>query len=74
MEVSHKILMKIQKILNDTIENLLYGGCSDPGTSELEGAACCFKTLKLLGLKVKDEANRRMELEGDNLYNENFLK
>ena len=73
-EVNDKDLKKIQKMMNDTISNLLYGGSSDPGWGELAGAAVCFQTLKILGLKIKGEKDIRRELEGENIYDENFLE
>ncbi len=74
--IERKSLKKIEKMLNSTITNLLYGGCADPGWSECEGAAACFKTLKLLGLKVKNEQSIREELSDPqrNVSETNFLK
>lgn len=75
-EVADKDLKSIEKILNTTISNLLYGGSSDPGWSECAGAAACFKTLQLLGLKIKNEEEVREELSNpeNNVSEENFLK
>jgi hypothetical protein len=73
-EVSDKDLKKIQKMMNDTISDLLYGGSSDAGWAELAGSATCFKILQILGLKIKDEKEVRTELEGENIYDENFLE
>lgn len=73
-EINDKVLKKVSKNLNATISNLLYGGGGDARWGELAGAAACFKTLKLLGLKIKNEDDIRLELEGENVYNDNFLK
>jgi hypothetical protein len=73
-EIDDKVLKKIEKNLNTTISNLLYGGGGDPGWSELAGAAASFEVLKLLGLKVKSEKDIRQTLEGENVYDDNFIK
>lgn len=76
VEIDDKDLKKIEKMLNSTISDLLYGGSSDPGWSECQGAAACFKTLKLLGLKVKDEEDITKQLSDpdNNVSEHNFLK
>lgn len=73
-EIDDKKLIGLEKLLNTTISNLLYGGGGDPGWSELAGAAACFKTLQVLGLSIKNESSIREELGGENVHNENFLK
>jgi hypothetical protein len=75
-EIADKDLRKIQKMLNKTISSLLYGGSSDPGFAECEGAAACFKTLKLLGLKVTDEKDITEQLSDptQNVSEHNFLE
>jgi hypothetical protein len=72
--IDDKELKKLEKLLNSTVSNLLYGGCADPGWSELAGAAACVKTLQVLGLKIKGEKDVRRELGGENIHDENFLK
>ena len=39
-------LSKIESMLNSTLNELLFGGSTDPGYSELEAAANIYKTLK----------------------------
>lgn len=73
-EVDIKVLKKIKKLLNGTISSLLYGGSSDPGYAELEGAAACFKTLTLLGLKVSNSKLVEEELRGENVFDTDFLE
>jgi hypothetical protein len=74
--VDDKNLKKIETMLNTTISNLLYGGSSDPGWTECEAAAVCFKTLKLLGLSIKDEKELQEILSDptQNVSEKNFLK
>lgn len=74
MNIDDKVLKKVEKLLNETISELLYGPAGDPGYSELFGAATCFEVLKLLDLKVKGEEDIRRELEGENVYTDNFIK
>jgi hypothetical protein len=74
VKINDESLRKIEKMLNNTISSLLYGGSSDPSWSELEGAASCFKTLQLLELKVEKEKGTRETLEKDNVHYYNFLK
>jgi hypothetical protein len=73
-EIEDKKLRKIEKRLNSAMREFLYGGGGDAGWSELSGAATCFETLKLLGLKVRGEKDIRRELEGENVYSDNFIK
>jgi hypothetical protein len=73
-EVDDKTLKKIEKLLNDNVSELLWGGGGDPGWGELNGATICLKVLKLLNLKIKNEKDVRFTLEGENVYNDNFLK
>jgi hypothetical protein len=73
-EVKDKDLKKIQKMMNDIISDMLYGGAGDPGISELTAATVCVQTLLLLGLKIKNEKDVRRELEGENVYDRNFLE
>ena len=73
-EVTDKDLNKIEKMLNTTISNLLYGGSGDPSWGECAGAAACFKVLKILNLKIKNEESVQQELKANSLHNEDFLK
>lgn len=73
-EIDDKKLKGLEKILNDNIADLLYGGSTDPGWTELASAAVCVKTLQVLGLKIKHEESVRKELGGENVENQNFLK
>jgi len=73
VEIDVKDLKKIEKMLNTTISNLLFGGTSDPGWGQCAGAAVCFETLKILKLDIEAEDEVRQVLETDNICNENFL-
>ena len=74
MEISDKELNRIEKMLNTTISNLLFGPSCDPDWDHCAGAAVSFKILKMLNLKVKAEDEVKKILETDNVWNENFLK
>lgn len=74
MKVDDKVLKNIQKILNDTISNLLYGGGGEAGNSELLSAANAYKVLKLLNLRVKNENDIFKELSGENVHNYNYIE
>lgn len=75
-EISDENLKKIEKMLNSTISNLLHGGSSDPNWNECSGAAACFKTLKILGLQIKneEEIGEQLSLPQNNISGRNFLK
>jgi hypothetical protein len=73
-KINDESLRKIEKMPNNTISSLLYGGSNDLSWPELEGAAACFKTLQLLGLKVEKEKDTRETLEKNNVHYYNFLK
>lgn len=73
MEIDAKNLKQIQKKMNDTISDLLYGGSSDPGYSELSGAAACYFVLQTLGLKVKNTKDVKTELSGENIHDFDFI-
>jgi hypothetical protein len=72
-EILDKDLNKIENILNESMNDLLYGGNGDPGDVELAAAAACFKCLKILNLKIKDEKNIRATLEGENVHSYNYM-
>jgi len=74
VEIDIKDLKKIEKMLNTTIRNLLYGGTTEAGWGACAGSAVCFKTLKILKLGIEDEDDIRQLLETDNVSEENFLK
>jgi hypothetical protein len=74
LEINNKDLKKIEKMLNTTITNILFGGSSDPGWKECAWAAACFRTLQILKLGIEDEDDIRQLLETDNVSEENFLK
>ncbi len=74
MEISDKSLKEIEELLNDTISSLLYGGGGDPIWQELNGAASCYKVLRLCGLKVNSEEEIRATLESENIFERNFLE
>lgn len=67
-------LQELEKLLNTTISNLVYGPSGDPGWHELAGASAAFKTLQILGLKIEGEEDVRAVLGGENICDENFLK
>lgn len=68
-------LSKIESMLNSTLNELLFGGSTDPGYSELEAAANIYKTLKLMELKVGNEEDGvRSSLEKDNVYDHNYIE
>ena len=67
-------LIKIESMLNLTINELLFGGSTDPGASELEAAANIYKTLKLMELEIKYEEDIRRTLEKGNIYNKNWIE
>jgi len=73
-EMSQEVLDQIEFLLNSSLVELLYGGSTDAGSSELESASCIFKTLKLLNLKVKYEEDTRELLEKGNIYNKNWIE
>ena len=64
----------VEKCLNSNILSALGGGGGDPGRNELTIAAEAFKLLKRYGMVVRDGLDIRECLEGDNIYNENFLE
>jgi len=66
--------LSIQRLLNKTISEVLYGGSTDPGYAELEAASAMYVTLKTLNLKVTDEKGLLITLRGQNVYDEDFLK
>jgi hypothetical protein len=74
VDISEEGLASVESMLNSTISNLLWGGSSDPGWGQLSGAAACFKTLKILGLNIEKEEDRREVLSGGNIHGEDFLK
>jgi hypothetical protein len=49
-----KTLDYLEKTLNRTIKNLMYGGTTEPKWGECAGASACFQILKVLGLKLED--------------------
>ena len=76
--VDDNSLKEIEKILNETMLDLMYPKRQDAYTQELMAAAACFNTLKLLNLKIGDGSNIdekqvRSFLEKDNICDENFL-
>jgi hypothetical protein len=76
VEISEEDLKKIEKMLNSTISNLMYGGSGDPGWNECSGAAVCFKILKILRLQVKneEEISEQLSVPENNISGRNFLK
>lgn len=74
VEVSKKKLKKLETELNNAIRSLLWGGTVEAGWGECQGAATCFKLLKLFDLKIKAEAEVRVELGGGNIHDFNFIK
>lgn len=73
IDISKENLDYIESILNSTISNLLNGGTSDPGWGQLNGAAACFQTLEILGLKIRNKEDVRITLIGENILGEDFL-
>jgi len=73
-EISKETFNQIECLLNSTLVQLLYGGSTDAGSSELESVSCIFKTLKLLNLKVKYEEDTRELLEKGNIYKKNWIE
>lgn len=74
-KIQKDILNQIESMLNKTLSQLLFGGSTDAGESELEAAANVYKTLKLLKLKVKNEEDGiRSSLEKGNIYNHNYIE
>lgn len=63
-----------ERLLNSTIQNLLYGGSTDPGYSELEAVAVLYVLLKHLQLKIKDEDEVLRQLRTENVCDHDFLK
>lgn len=74
IEIDKKVSRSIGRLLNKQIHSFLYGGSGEAGYSELEGAATCFKTLTLLGLKVSGAKLVEEELRRENVFNTDFLK
>jgi len=74
--ITKQTLMSVEKILNSTIVNCLYGPTGDPNWGECRAAANCFEILKLLDLKIDNENEVKEELSNPNknISNENFLK
>jgi hypothetical protein len=72
-EIPDKDLSKVGKLLNESISDLLGGGVGDPGGMELTAAAACFRCLKLLNLKIKNEKDIRVALEGENVHDFNYI-
>lgn len=70
----HEALVNIESMLNSTISELLFGGSTDPGASELESAANIYKTLILMELEIKYEEDVRRLLEKENIYNHNYIE
>jgi hypothetical protein len=77
-EIPNKDLLKVGKLLNESMNDLLYGGGGGgggggPGGMALTAAASCFQCLKLLNLKIKYEKDIRLTLEGENVHSYNYI-
>ena len=66
--------VNIQKLLNDTMYSILYGGSSEPGYAELESAAAMYTVLKNLNLKIRGEDDLLETLQHENVYKQDFLE
>jgi hypothetical protein len=76
VDIAQKKLDDLTKMLNDSISNLLYGGSADPGWSECQGAATCYRILKTLGLEINNEEEVKDQLSNPemNISEHNFLE
>jgi len=74
MDIPNIKKVNIQKLLNDAIYSVLYGGSTDAGYAELESAAAMYTALKNLNLTVIGEANLLETLRYENIYHKDFLE
>lgn len=72
-EINDKKIKELEDLLNKIIHNGLYDPSGDPDWPQLAAAAAAYKSLQILGLKVKGEKDVRLMLREDNICEENFL-
>lgn len=73
INIGDEELERLRKLLNNTISELLYGGNGDACWDGLQGAAICFKMLKIFNLEIKNEKNIVSILEGNNIFGKSFF-
>jgi len=62
-----------QKLLNELIEDNIWGPGGDPNEHNLRSAAAAFLLLEAKNMHINDKANIESILRKDNVYGEDFL-